>query len=577
MKIFFPLFFAILSTQVLAQWPAERKQAYDAASPTQAEKLAPATYLSIRPAGDVRLTTTSSSPFDLVENISLASLPNELNLQAWRGERCSTQLAVQANGPARQLSVSCTSLSNGEKSIPATVSLIRYTVAHGTPTADIIGGETTCDNPAGVNRGIWLQIDVPQNAEPGIYQGQVIVSAEGCAETRQTIRLNVSEETLPSPEQWKLYLDLWQHPQAVARWHDVEPWSPEHFALLRPLMKRLAAAGQKCITTTLLDEAWNGQTYDTFPSMVRWIRGVDGQMRYDYTALDAWVSFMHDEIGIRGQISCYTMIPWHLRVRFFDEATGRYDTIRAVPGTPEYTELWAPFLRDFHAHMQQKGWAEKTCISIDERPDNMVRAAMKLLEQEAPSFRISSAVDKPSDLTREVYSIAPVITHAGTALGDLLKERQTAGKLTSFYVCLHPKKPNTFTHSDPAEAEWLGFFAAANHLDGFLRWAYNSWNRNPFECTDFVHWPSGDCFLVYPGNRSSIRFERLRDGIENYEKINLLRARACKSPEAAAAVQHMDKILADIFSVERSTGDTHTDDVKRARLLIEQTARQLRD
>lgn len=577
MKIFFPLFFAILSTQVLAQWPAERKQAYDAASPTQAEKLAPATYLSIRPAGDVRLTTTSSSPFDLVENISLASLPNELNLQAWRGERCSTQLAVQANGPARQLSVSCTSLSNGEKSIPATVSLIRYTVAHGTPTADIIGGETICDNPAGVNRGIWLQIDVPQNAEPGIYQGQVIVSAEGCAETRQTIRLNVSEETLPTPEQWKLYLDLWQHPQAVARWHDVQPWSPEHFALLRPLMKRLAAAGQKCITTTLLDEAWNGQTYDTFPSMVRWIRGVDGQMRYDYSALDAWVSFMHDEIGIRGQISCYTMIPWHLRVRFFDEATGRYDSIRAVPGTPEYTELWAPFLRDFHAHMQQKGWAEKTCISIDERPDNMVRAAMKLLEQEAPSFRISSAVDKPSDLTREVYSIAPVITHAGTTLGDLLKERQASGKLTSFYVCLHPKKPNTFTHSDPAEAEWLGFFAAANHLDGFLRWAYNSWNRNPFECTDFVHWPSGDCFLVYPGNRSSIRFERLRDGIENYEKINLLRARAGKSPEAAAAVQHMDKILADIFSVERSTGDSHTDDVKRARLLIEQTARRLRD
>lgn len=577
MKHFFPIILLLLSSIGHAQWPAERKQAYDAASPTQAEKLAPATYLSIRPAGDVRLTTTSSSPFDLVENISLASLPNELNLQAWRGERCSTQLAVQANGPARQLSVSCTSLSNGEKSIPATVSLIRYTVAHGTPTADIIGGETTCDNPAGVNRGIWLQIDVPQNAEPGIYQGQVIVSAEGCAETRQTIRLHVSEETLPSPEQWKLYLDLWQHPQAVARWHDVEPWSPEHFALLRPLMKRLAAAGQKCITTTLLDEAWNGQTYDTFPSMVRWIRGVDGQMRYDYSALDAWVSFMHDEIGIRGQISCYTMIPWHLRVRFFDEATGRYDSIRAVPGTPEYTELWAPFLRDFHAHMQQKGWAEKTCISIDERPDNMVRAAMKLLEQEAPSFRISSAVDKPSDLTREVYSIAPVITHAGTALGDLLKERQAAGKLTSFYVCLHPKKPNTFTHSDPAEAEWLGFFAAANHLDGFLRWAYNSWNRNPFECTDFVHWPSGDCFLVYPGNRSSIRFERLRDGIENYEKINLLRARASKSPEAAAAVQHMDKILADIFSVERSTGDSHSDDVKRARLLIEQTARRLRD
>ncbi|MBQ8900527.1 MAG: hypothetical protein IJY72_06190, partial [Akkermansia sp.] len=198
MKHFFPLILLLLSSIGHAQWPAERKQAYDAAAPQEPEMQTPATYLSMRPAGDIRLTTTSSTPFDLVENISLASLPNELNLQAWRGERCSTQLAVQANGLARQLSVSCTSLSNGEKCIPATVSLIRYTVAHGTPTADIIGGETTCDNPAGVNRGIWVQIDVPQNASPGIYQGQVIVSAEGCAETRQTIRMHVSEETLPA-------------------------------------------------------------------------------------------------------------------------------------------------------------------------------------------------------------------------------------------------------------------------------------------------------------------------------------------------------------------------------------------
>lgn len=575
MKHLFPLFLATMTLQALGQWPLERKQPYDAASPTEAEKAAPATYLSIRPAEDIRLTTTSNAPFELTGHLPLSYLTSELNLHAWRGERCSTQLAVQANGPAKQLSVSCSPLSNGEQSIPATASMIRYTVAHGTPTADIIGSETTCENPAGVNRGIWLQIDVPQDAEPGVYQGQVTVTAEGCAETKQTIRLHVSPQTLPTPDQWKIHLDLWQHPQAVARWHDVEPWSPEHFALLRPLMKRLAEAGQKCITTTLLDEAWNGQTYDTFPSMVRWTRGRDGKMRYDYSALDSWVSFMHDEIGIRGQISCYTMIPWHLRVRFFDEATGRYESIRAVPGSPEYAELWEPFLRDFHAHMKQKGWAEKTCISIDERPDAYVRAAMDLLKTAAPSFRIASAVDKPSELTREVYSISPVITHAGTALGELLKERQKAGKITTFYVCLHPKKPNTFTASPPAEAEWLGFFAAANNLDGFLRWAYNSWNLNPFACTDFVHWPSGDCFLVYPGNRSSIRFERLRDGIENYEKINLLRARAAESPEAAAIIEQMNTTLAALFSVERSTGSTHTADVLQARNIIEQTASQL--
>lgn len=561
------LFLSATALQAPAQWPADRKHPYDAAAPTAAEKAPAATSLSVAPANEVKLTTA--------QPISLQ--PGDISLRAWRGERCSTQLAVQGNGPIRQLNVSCTGLSNDDdEHLAAQVSMIRYTTAAGTPTADIIGFETSCDTPAGVPRGIWLQIDVPADAEPGIYRGVVSIKAAGCAEIYQKVELTVAEETLPAPEDWKIHLDLWQHPQAVARWHDVEPWSAEHFALLRPIMKRLAAAGQKCITCTLLDEAWNGQTYDTFPGMVRWIRGKDGLMRYDYSVLDKWISFMHDEIGIQEQISCYTMIPWHLSVQYFDEATGLNASIKATPGTPEYAELWARFLQDFHRHMQEMDWADKTCIAIDERPDTYVRAAMQLVQENAPEFRIASAVDRPSALTDEVYNISPVITHAGSALGDLLRVRKKDGKITTFYVCLHPQKPNTFTHSAPAEAEWLGLFAAANQLDGFLRWAYNSWNRNPFESTDFIHWPSGDCFLVYPGNRSSVRFERLRDGIENFEKIHQLRARADESAAAAQAIDRMNEQLEAIFTVERSKGDTHADDVKNAHQIIEETAAELR-
>lgn len=550
----------------LAQWEPDRHQPYDACSPTQVQQQPAAT----------RLVWVQGDNRKLTPDFKGDAATGKLELRAWRGERCSASLAVQANGPAAQLRVRCSDLTQENASIPATATLIRYTKAHGTPTADVIGNETSCDNPAGVPRGIWLQIDVPQNAQPGTYHGLVTVSAQGCETVSQRVELLVAEDTLPTPDKWRIHLDLWQHPQAVARWHDVEPWSQEHFALLRPLMKRLADAGQKCITCTLLDEAWNGQTYDWFPGMVRWIRGKDGIMRYDYTVLDAWIAFMHDEIGIREQISCYTMIPWHLSVKFLDEATGHYDTINATPGTREYTALWGAFLRDFHQHMQARGWADKTCIAIDERPDAYVRAAMSLVKEYAPSFRIASAVDKPSALTREVYNISPVITHAGSALGDLLKTRKAEGKITTFYVCLHPKKPNTFTHSAPAEAEWLGYFAAANHLDGFLRWAYNSWNQNPFESTDFVHWPSGDCFLVYPGNRSSIRFERLRDGIEQYEKINQLRTRAAESPAAAQAIEQMDRQLAELFTAERSTGTTHAEEVQQAQGIVESAAQQLR-
>ena len=39
----------------------------------------------------------------------------------------------------------------------------------------------------------------------------------------------------------------------------------------------------------------------------------------------------------------------------------------------------------------------------------------------------------------------------------------------------------------------------------------------------FVTWSSGDTYLVYPGPYSSVRFERLREGIQDYEKIRILK------------------------------------------------------
>ena len=39
----------------------------------------------------------------------------------------------------------------------------------------------------------------------------------------------------------------------------------------------------------------------------------------------------------------------------------------------------------------------------------------------------------------------------------------------------------------------------------------------------FGNFPAGDCFLVYPGG-SSIRMERLTEGIQDFEKIRILRS-----------------------------------------------------
>jgi hypothetical protein len=47
--------------------------------------------------------------------------------------------------------------------------------------------------------------------------------------------------------------------------------------------------------------------------------------------------------------------------------------------------------------------------------------------------------------------------------------------------------------------------------------------EDPLLDSRFRAWPAGDTYQVYPDNRSSIRFETLREGIEDAEKIRILR------------------------------------------------------
>jgi hypothetical protein len=121
-----------------------------------------------------------------------------------------------------------------------------------------------------------------------------------------------------------------------------------------------------------------------------------------------------------------------------------------------------------------------------------------------------------------------------------IETRRERGDNTTFYICCIPAYPNTFTCSEPFEAEMLGWCGVAAGYDGMLRWAYNSWPAEPHTDSRFGTWKSGDTFLVYPAARSSVRFERLRDGIEVAEKVRLLRQEGVEMADVEAA---LEKIL----------------------------------
>ncbi len=471
----------------------------------------------------------------------LSGLPNaaqSLTLRGWRGETVQAQVLVEAPAGIQSLTANTTS---GR----IVVRPIRYTTGNGVLLPDIIDSFEG-QSFKGVVRPLLLSCVIPADGKSFSDTLEVFVNGQ---KLTLTINVHAAGATLPTPSEWAFHLDLWQHPDAAARWHDVPMWSPEHLAMLRPQMRYLADMGQKTITCTLVDEAWQEQTYDRFRSMIQVTKQADGTWSYDYSAFDTWVTFARETIGMtNATINCYTMIPWSLTFSYTDAATQTIVKPRLVPGTPEYEAFWGPFLAAFVEHLKVKGWLDITRIAMDERPDHLLKPALEIVKQYAPMLEIVAACDHPSAINRDFQDVSYAYDHCEKLISEL-PERKTQGKTTTFYTCLYPLRPNTLMYSDLAEAEWLIPMAAHYGLDGMLRWAFHSWEINPFVSMDHVRFPTGDTAMMYPGDRPSLRLAAIRNGIETYEKIRILRTEA-KRQNRLEALAPLDAALAQ-FTVAR--------------------------
>ncbi|MHC4250666.1 MAG: glycoside hydrolase domain-containing protein [Planctomycetota bacterium] len=451
----------------------------------------------------------------------------EWSAVAWRGERVHGQFVIWTGAARKGLRHEVTDLRGpGGARIPAdrlTARFVRYTMGEGKLLGDILEPMDPIDIAAGSTRPVWLSVNVPADARAGTYTGTLRVNSSDGSRIEFSLKVDVLEHVLPAPAEWSFHLDLWQHPWAVARVHNLEPWSPEHWAKLREVLTLAADAGQKCLTATMVDRPWGQQTFDAFGSMVKPTLKADGSWTYDYSLFDKYIPFGL-ECGIDRQINCYSMVPWGNNLYYQDEASGKYVKITAKPGSEKYEWYWAPLLADFSAHLKRKGWFEKTTIAMDERHLADMKNMIALVDRVAPGFKITLAANKNLvDIIDRVHDYCFAIKFRPDK--ELNLRRAAAGKQTTYYVCCNPRRPNTFPFSPPAESTWLGWRAAAHRYTGFLRWAFCSYTRDPFMTTDYPRrrWPTGDCYVIYPGPRSSIRFERLREGIQDYEKVRVLR------------------------------------------------------
>lgn len=478
---------------------------------------------------------------------SLEFQKKAFNHVAWRGEKVFAQAVVSSEEELKDVRLSVSDLRNGKSLIGAEnirLQFVSYVVSDLLDTtkygqcgsredkskwgevlvADVLDINDSMTVPAGRKQPVWMTVSVPSDARPGKYSGKLTVTSSNAKARSLNVELTVADHVLPPARDWAFHLDLWQNPYSVARYENVPLWSEAHFEAMRPVMRMLAEAGQKSVTATIMSRPWNGQTEDAFGSMVTKIRRIDGTWLYDYTIFDRWVEFMFS-LDIDRQINCYSMIPWALQFDYIDQATSSPATFQAAPGSEEYNEYWGAFIADFARHLKAKGWFEKTMIAMDERPLESMQAVLGLIRKVEPAFKISLAGNYHEPVIYDIVDFSETFSGKQEFPESAKAKRKELGLTTTFYTCCAEANPNMFMISNPDEAAWLGWFAQAEGYDGYLRWAYNSWTLDPLTDARFRTWPAGDCFVVYPGGRGSVRFSKLVEGIQDFEKVRILRSR----------------------------------------------------
>ena len=103
-----------------------------------------------------------------------------------------------------------------------------------------------------------------------------------------------------------------------------------------------------------------------------------------------------------------------------------------------------------------------------------------------------------------------------------------------FYTCCDPygRFPNRCVDFPAIKTRIIHWLNWRYNVAGYLHWGLTAWTDDPYATATRYAYPPGESWIVYPGPNGpvdSMRYEALRDGIEDYEYLWLLTSLAEKT------------------------------------------------
>jgi hypothetical protein len=213
-----------------------------------------------------------------------------------------------------------------------------------------------------------------------------------------------------------------------------------------------------------------------------------------------------------------------------------------VPGTSHEAYVYlSQYLPAWGKMLRRNGWYERATQHVVDEPRPQDFDAYRIMagtvRKFLPGIPLIDALGEP-ELDGAVDIWVP-LSESYEKGRDQFEAHRSRGDTIWFYTCCAPSgfHLNRFIDTELLRTRLLHWGNWRYRLDGYLHWGLNQVipEQDPFENTTPPHGPyhsfnlpPGDSHIVYPGTDgpwSSVRFEAMAAGIEDYELLRAVAAR----------------------------------------------------
>ena len=380
-------------------------------------------------------------------------------------------------------------------------------------------------------RPLWITVYIPEDARPGQYRGQIVVSANETEQHRVAVELRVWDFQLPVESHLKTHT-----------WDDIGTF--EDFYGVKPMPVDWYMNFCNTLLKNRLNPSFAGTNYlDRSPA----------EGKYDFSTVEKVLDYA------------------------ISKGMSRFSLIQMKKGAYQADELKAElqFIEAYAGFLQEKGWLDRALVEIWDEPTvlqwRQVRERAEMIKAISPDIRLQLFAGgsdpylfwEPSVSAK--YGLLDLIDIWAPHLLVNAPELQQKGKEIWTYFCTLARSnaPNFYIDAPALYQRVIPWYCWMHGVDGFEHWSTTYFWRNRHEGMPVEKkWPAllwdsrtfhdfhGEGQLIYPGPRGSIypslRLEIFRDGMEDYEYLYRLRElldTEAVTGTADALLQRADELL----------------------------------